>query len=103
MSFIWGGDPARTRTPNLLIRSQLLYPVDLRDRTAPRAVGGTPGCHTAPGGRIQSGNRAARQLWGIAYSGASVGPDRAPVGREIVAIAAGADVGLALMRLADNR
>jgi choline monooxygenase len=27
------GDPARTRTPNLLIRSQLLYPVELRDRT----------------------------------------------------------------------
>ena len=26
------GDPARTRTPNLLIRSQLLYPVELRDR-----------------------------------------------------------------------
>ena len=27
------GDPGRTRTPNLLIRSQLLYPVELRDRT----------------------------------------------------------------------
>ncbi len=26
------GDPLRTRTPNLLIRSQLLYPVELRDR-----------------------------------------------------------------------
>ncbi len=26
------GDPSRTRTPNLLIRSQLLYPVELRDR-----------------------------------------------------------------------
>lgn len=28
------GDPAGTRTPNLLIRSQLLYPVELRDRNA---------------------------------------------------------------------
>ena len=28
------GDPLRTRTPNLLIRSQLLYPVELRDRLA---------------------------------------------------------------------
>ena len=26
------GDPRRTRTLNLLIRSQLLYPVELRDR-----------------------------------------------------------------------
>ena len=26
------GDPTRTRTPNLLIRSQLLYPVELWDR-----------------------------------------------------------------------
>ena len=25
------GDPGRTRTPNLLIRSQLLYPVELRN------------------------------------------------------------------------
>ena len=28
----FNGDPSRTRTPNLLIRSQLLYPVELRDR-----------------------------------------------------------------------
>ena len=27
------GDPGRTRTLNLLIRSQLLYPVELRDRS----------------------------------------------------------------------
>lgn len=26
------GDPGRTRTPNNLIRSQVLYPVELRDR-----------------------------------------------------------------------
>ena len=26
------GDPGRTRTPNILIRSQVLYPVELRDR-----------------------------------------------------------------------
>jgi hypothetical protein len=26
------GDSGRTRTPNLLIRSQLLYPVELRSR-----------------------------------------------------------------------
>jgi hypothetical protein len=26
------GDPGRTRTPNPLIRSQVLYPVELRDR-----------------------------------------------------------------------
>ena len=26
------GDPGRTRTCNLLIRSQLLYPVELRNR-----------------------------------------------------------------------
>ena len=26
------GDSGRTRTPNLLIRSQLLYPVELRNR-----------------------------------------------------------------------
>ena len=25
------GDPGTTRTPNLLIRSELLYPVELRD------------------------------------------------------------------------
>src|SRR6056297_1226014 len=25
------GDPGRTRTPNILIRSQVLYPVELRD------------------------------------------------------------------------
>ena len=29
-SHVWIGDPSRTRTPNLLIRSQLLYPVELR-------------------------------------------------------------------------
>ena len=28
------GDPGRTRTPNILIRSQVLYPVELRDRWA---------------------------------------------------------------------
>lgn len=33
---IWGmrvviGDPGRIRTPDLLIRSQLLYPAELRD------------------------------------------------------------------------
>ena len=28
------GDSGRTRTPNLLIRSQLLYPVELRNRMA---------------------------------------------------------------------
>lgn len=27
---LYFGDPSRTRTPNLLIRSQLLYPVELR-------------------------------------------------------------------------
>ena len=27
------GDPGRTRTPNILIRSQVLYPVELRDRS----------------------------------------------------------------------
>ena len=26
------GDPGTTRTPNILIRSQVLYPVELRDR-----------------------------------------------------------------------
>jgi hypothetical protein len=26
------GDPGKTRTPNILIRSQVLYPVELRDR-----------------------------------------------------------------------
>ena len=30
--FVKFGDPTRTRTPNLLIRSQLLYPVELWDR-----------------------------------------------------------------------
>ena len=29
------GDPGRTRTPNILIRSQVLYPVELRDRAGP--------------------------------------------------------------------
>ncbi len=29
---IENGDPGRTRTPNPLIRSQVLYPVELRDR-----------------------------------------------------------------------
>ena len=33
------GDPTRTRTPNLLIRSQLLYPVELWDLASDR--GGT--------------------------------------------------------------
>jgi hypothetical protein len=28
------GDPARTRTPNPLLRRQVLYPVELRDRIA---------------------------------------------------------------------
>ena len=28
------GDPGRTRTPNILIRSQVLYPVELRDRSS---------------------------------------------------------------------
>ncbi len=26
------GDPGRTRTPNILLRRQVLYPVELRDR-----------------------------------------------------------------------
>jgi hypothetical protein len=39
------GDSGRTRTPNLLIRSQLLYPVELRNR-----------CHASAGA-------AARRLW----------------------------------------
>ena len=30
-NFLKNGDPGRTRTPNLLIRSQLLYPVELRN------------------------------------------------------------------------
>ena len=29
------GDPGTTRTPNILIRSQVLYPVELRDRDSP--------------------------------------------------------------------
>ncbi len=29
------GDPGRTRTPNILIRSQVLYPVELRDHLCP--------------------------------------------------------------------
>lgn len=28
------GDPGTTRTPNILIRSQVLYPVELRDQFA---------------------------------------------------------------------
>ena len=31
-NFLKNGDPGRTRTPNLLIRSQLLYPVELQDQ-----------------------------------------------------------------------
>ena len=33
------GAPAGTRTPNLLIRSQVLYPIELRARTARNAFG----------------------------------------------------------------
>ena len=32
--FFDDGDPARTRTPNLVLRRHLLYPVELRDRLA---------------------------------------------------------------------
>ena len=34
-SLFYTGDPGRTRTPNILIRSQVLYPVELRDRAVP--------------------------------------------------------------------
>ena len=49
------GDPARTRTPNLLIRSQLLYPVELRDRLRLRLAG--------PRGKIKGKSVAALIRW----------------------------------------
>jgi hypothetical protein len=43
------GDSGRTRTPNLLIRSQLLYPVELRNRfdNATGCAGFSPLCPDA--------------------------------------------------------
>ena len=34
-AMVSNGDPGRTRTLNPLIRSQVLYPVELRDRVEP--------------------------------------------------------------------
>ena len=69
------GDPGRTRTLNLLIRSQLLYPVELRGRW---------GGLTLPG---------LRNL---------VRPRPTSVRREILGIAAGADFMGALLGLSDR-